>query len=495
VAGGGTAGVSAALSAARAGLRTLLLESQISLGGLATNCYVTGVAGMVEGNCKEWVDRLEVEGALIRRPHCPWIEPEKGKFMLERMLLEAGARILYGTYVIDAVVENNSITEIICHNKSGRMAVSSRMFIDATGDADLSAYAGVPCEVGSAEYAGLNMSTTLGFRMANVNMLKYGQAMQEWRSKETAKNKVPSKMTIITDLMEQAVQNGDVPYYIFPAALIYQIPGTKEEDADISVMTTHSFFPRNTDAEDLTRQIIEQHNQIDYMEKFFKKYVPGFEKARVTALACIHGVRESRRIIGEYVLKDEDLACGTKFEDAVMRFPEFFDTHHPTSSRLGFARHVHLKEPKGSAICRPAQCGGDIHPFVKMGGYEARVNGRDYCEVPYRSLVPLEIDNLLVAGRCVSAQFNAATATRLIGPCMSTGQACGIAAGLCLESGITPRALDGRLVRAKMIEQGVPLDKDLEGFWADMKKPVEGEPVILPGDFAGVLTADGKTQM
>jgi hypothetical protein len=495
VVGGGVAGVSAALSAARAGLRTLLLESQISLGGLATNCYVTGVAGMIEGNCKEWVDRMEAEGDLVRRPHTPSIDPEKGKFMLERMLLEAGARILYGVYVIDAVTENNCIKEVVCHSKSGRMGVSSRIFIDASGDADLSAYAGVPCEVGGSEFAGLNMSTTLAFRMANVNMVKYAEAIQEWKAEEAKKHQVPVKMTIMTDLVEKAVQNGDLPYYVFPAALIYQVPHTQLEDADIVVMTTHSFFPRNTDVEDLTRQIIEQHQQIPWMEKFFRKYIPGFERGRVIGIANIHGVRESRRIVGEYMLKDEDLACGTKFEDAVLKFPEFFDTHHPTSSKLGFVRHVHLREPKGSAVCRPAQCSGDIHPFVKMGGYEARTSGRDYCEVPYRSLVPLKIDNLLVAGRCVSAQFNACTATRLIGPSMNTGQACGIAAALCLKNGIIPRTLDGKLVRKAMIEQGVPLDKPFEGFWADMKKPVQGEPVILPGDFAGVLTADGKTQM
>jgi ribulose 1,5-bisphosphate synthetase/thiazole synthase len=154
VAGGGVAGVSAAVTAARSGLRTLLLESQISLGGLATNGYVTGVAGMIEGNCKEWLDKLDAEGNLYNTPHSPAIDPEKGKFMLESMLLEAGSRLLYGTYVIDAAVENNNIKEIICHSKSGRMSISARLFIDATGDADVAAYAGVPYEVGSPEFAG-----------------------------------------------------------------------------------------------------------------------------------------------------------------------------------------------------------------------------------------------------------------------------------------------------------------------------------------------------
>ncbi len=496
VAGGGVAGVSAALTAARSGLRTLLLESQISLGGLATNGYVTGVAGEVEGNCKEWLNRLDEDGSLYRQPHLPAIDPDKGKFVLEQMLLEAGARILYGTYVIDAVVENSNIKEVICHSKSGRMSISARIFIDTTGDADVSAYAGVPYEAGSAEYAGFNMSTTLAFRMANVNMTRYNEANKEWTVKESAKNVIRTKSGLVADLEDQAVQNGDLPYFIFPGALIYLVPGTKEEDADISIMITHSYNARNTDVEDLTRQIIEQHRQIAWMEKFFKKYVPGFEKSRVTGLANLHGVRDSRRIVGEYMLKDEDVFLSKKFEDGICRFPEYTGTHHPTSPRLGFCRHIHLSQPVSPATCRPANCTDDMHPFVKRGGYQAWPNRGGYCDIPYRSLVPLKVDNLLVAGRCCSAEFHATTATRIIAPCMTTGQAAGTAAGLCLKGGVIPRALDGKLVRKAMIEQGVPLDKEFKGFWAGMKKEKtemkEGEFVVLPGDFAARLTPDGK---
>jgi hypothetical protein len=496
IAGGGVAGVSAALSAARSGLRTLILENQISLGGLATNGLVNAVAGMIEGNCKEWIDRMESEGNLVRRPHLPAIDPEKAKFTLENMLLDAGARILYGTYVIDAVVENNRIKELICHTKSGKIAVSAKIMIDATGDADVASYAGAPYEVGSSHFAGLNMSTTMAFRLSNVNMVQYGEASQKWMAKETAGGKVRTKMSLVADLEEKAVQNGDLPFFIFPTALIYPVPNTPTEDADICVMTTHSFFTRNTDVEDLTRQIIEQHQQIGWMEKFFRKYVPGFEKCRISGIANLHGIRDSRRIVGEYVLKDVDVACGQKFEDGIAKFPEFFDTHHPTSPRLGFVRHVHLNEPCKPAVCRPAQCTDDMHPFGKQGGYEARVNPMEYCEIPYRSLVPLKIDNLLVAGRCMSAEFNAIAAVRVIATSMSTGQAAGVAAALCLKDGVTPRELDGKLVRKTLIDQGVPLDQEPSGHWADVKKHLKGEYVVLPGDFIGVKTPEGiRTHM
>ena len=490
VVGGGVAGVSAVVSAARSGLRTLLIESQISLGGLATNGYVNGVAGMIDGNCKEWLGRLDGEGYLYNRPHLPTFDPEKGKFILERMVLEAGARILYGTYVIDTTVEHSKIKEVICHTKSGRMEIAAKIVIDTTGDADVAAYAGVPYEVGSPEFAGLNMSTTLAFRMANVNMLKYGGAIKEWMAKETAEHKVPSKMSLIAELEEKAVQNGDLPFFIYPTALIYRVPQTPEDDSDVTVNMAHSFYTRNLDVEDLTKQIIEQHQQITWIEKFFRKYVQGFEKCRITGLANLHGLRDSRRIVGEYVLKDKDVACAKKFKDGVARCPEFFDTHHPTSPRLGFMRHIHLEEPQEPAVCRPAQCSGDMHPFVKLGGYEARVNPKEYCEIPYRSLVPLQIDNLLVAGRCVSTEFNANSAARIIAPAMSTGQAAAIAAAFCIKDGIVPRKLDGNVVRKAMIEQGIPLDKEPDGHWATVKE-FKGEYVVLPGDFIGVLSPDG----
>jgi hypothetical protein len=497
VTGGGVAGVSAALTAARQGLKVLLVESQISLGGLATNGYVNGIAGMIDGNCAEWLDKLEAEGALIRRPHQSCIDPEKGKLMLERMLLEAGVKILYGVYVTGVTVKNKNIKEITCHTTGGEMALSAKLFIDGTGDANLAAYAGVPYEEGGKDFNKLNMGTTLAFRMANVNMPKYGEANRDWMVKNADKRKGDYLTSLLTELEDTAVKNGDLPAFVFPTALIYQVPGTKPEDADICVMTTHSFNNHNTDVEDLTRQIIEQHRQIENMEKFFRKYAPGFEKARITGIAGLHGVRDSRRINGEYILKDEDVVGARKFDDGIARFPEFFDTHHPTSARIGFLRHIHVAQPKAPAVCRPAQCSEEMHPFGRPeGGYEARVNPLEYCEIPYRSLVPLKVDNLLVVGRCASAEFNAIAAVRVIATSMGMGQAAGIAAYLCLKNGLTPRKLDGKLVRQTMIEQGVPLDKEPSGHWADVKKELKGEFVVVGGDFVGVKTPNGiKTHM
>lgn len=492
--GGGVAGCAAATVAARRGLRVLLLEREISLGGLATNGYVTGIAGMVEGFSREWIERLNAEGDAIMRPKLPIFDPEKGKLMLERMILEQGGRILYGTYVVDVNIneEGNKIQNIVCYSKSGRMEIAAGIYIDATGDADVAAAAGVPYEEGSPEYAGLNMSTTLAFRMANVNFAKYRQAQAEWMKKELENYEVPRKYGLYAALQEEAVANGDLPFFIFPTALIYPVPNTPENDADVTVMTTHSFYTRNTDVEDLTRQVIEQHQQMLMVQKFMHKYVPGFENARITGIANLHGVRDSRRIVGEYVFKAADIVSGTKFEDGIARFPEMLDTHHPTSPRLGFKRHIHVREPQGSALCREPICGQDMHPFVRPVGLEARPDPRDYCEIPFRSLIPRKIDNLLLVGRCVSAEFDAVGAVRVIAPSMSTGQAAAIAAQICLEEGLAPKQIDGKRIRKAMIEEeGIPLDELPDGHWATVRE-TEGKYVVSSDDTVGIRTKDNR---
>jgi hypothetical protein len=155
-----------------------------------------------------------------------------------------------------------------------------------------------------------------------------------------------------------------------------------------------------------------------------------------------------------------------------------------------------MSEPKETAVCRPVQCTDEMHPYGIPGGYEARCNPLEHCEIPYRALVPLKVDNLLVAGRCASAEFNAIAAVRVIATCMTMGQAVGTAASLCIKDNIIPRELDGKIVRKAMIEQGVPLDQEPGGHWADVKKKLQGEFVVVPGDFIAVKTPDGiRTHM
>ena len=500
VIGGGCAGVAAGIASARRGLRTLLIENMTSLGGLMTNGYVTGPAGMIEGICKELLDRMRAKGLLYDTPHTPAVDPEKCKFEMETMLLQSGCRLLYGMHAVDVVMDGANIESVVCYSKSGRCEIKARYFIDASGDADIAAAAGVPYEVGDAEYMGLNLAHTMGIRMSNVNMAKYRAAMKVW----SEENKYSTKnLGMAGALMDKAVENGDLPYPLFPGGLIYQVPGTPDETADVSFNVAHSYYNHNLSVEDLSRQIVEQHQQNQWLEAAYRKYVPGFEDCRISGLGSLPGIRDSRRIVGEYIIKDTDIAGAVKFEDSIAKFPEVYDTHHPTSGYWGFRHHIHSKEPIPGAINITEPCDKAMHPFCppEEGSYSVYTNPTQYCEVPYRCIVPLKVDNLFVAGRCVSTQFHAMAAVRIITICMSTGQAAGIAAALCLANDARPRDLDGKLVRQAMIDDGVPLDRIPEGeYWSYLREAAKNdienhEFVRMRGDMVGVRLPDGSITM
>lgn len=473
VVGGGVAGVAAAIAAARNGADTLLVEKHTCLGGTATSGLVNGVAGIIEGLCQEFLDRMEAEGAVLRSRRLPTFDPEKAKYVLEQWTVEEGVRILYNTCAIDALIEGNVLKEVVFHNKSGKFAVQAKVVVDATGDADVAVYAGAPCTIGGKDFAGLNMATTLVFKLAGVNMRKYREAEKEYMAKTVQSETKPRRM--LAALQDEAILKGDLPYFIWPGALIYPIPGTSEENSEVTVTMAHSVYCRTLDGEDLTRQLIEQRQQIILLEKFFRKYVPGFENCRISGIASLLGVRDSRRIIGEYVLTAEDVAAARKFEDGVARSAEG-SFHHPTSRRIGvmMPAHMHVKRPLEPATCKPAECTAEMHPIGwPKGKYVVYVKPGEYWEIPYRCLVPLKIENLLTAGRCISTEFYAAWAVRVIASCMATGQAAGTAAAICVKNNITPRKLDGKTLRKRLIEQGVPLDKDItevDPCWAAIRQ-------------------------
>jgi len=436
IVGGGAAGFGAAISAARNGMNTLLVEQQGCLGGLVTLGLVNYLGSYREGVGQEFFDRLQSEGAL-----CGQIcDPEKTKLVMEQMVLESGAKILYWTYVIDAVVEGGAIKGVVAQNKSGRQTIMARVVVDCSGDGDVAAYAGAPYEVGSEEWEGYNMATSLDFRVGNVNYRKHRATPH------------PSMKAI----QMEAVQKGDLPYLIDGGhgmgggGYFGPLPGRPEDRAEVYVCIAHSRNCRTLDAEDLTRQVIEQRQQVHWLVNVFRKYVPGFEHCWLIEGAPMLGVRDSRRITGEYVLTGEDVVLARKFPDAVVRETHGFDIHHPTDADAGYVKHVHLPEPKEPAVCQPDG----------KGGWEARFKPGEYYEIPYRCLVPLKVDNLLVAGRCISTTFEAQSGTRLIMTCLNMGQAAGTAAALSVKNGVTPRELDVELLRKRLIEQGINLDRE-----------------------------------
>jgi hypothetical protein len=484
VCGGGPGGSAAAIASARAGKRTILLEVRESLGGLCTNGYITGIAGLVDGICKEWLERLDAEGHAVMQPHLPTVEPEFGKAMLEYMTLQAGCRILYGTHVVDCVKENNKIKSVIAYCKSGKIEVTGRIFIDATGDADLALAADVPCEVGSAEFLGLNQSVTMGFRLSYVNLKKYNEANAAWKKHPDYDLNDLKKRSLIVYNEHKAVANGDLHELLSPGNIVYPMPVGDPTCTDVTLDATHTFDCHNDDVVDLTRQIVDQRRKVIWFVDFLKKYVPGFETAVLTGVASMNGVRDSRRIVGEYILRDIDLALAAKFDDGIYQHTEFYDTHVPTPGHHTALRHIHYKEPVDPACCRPSQDDNDymMHPFVGPGGYEIRTNPRDYCEIPFRSLIARGVDNLMAVGRCCSAEYHALGSVRVIGPSMGMGQAAALGAALVIDQKLDAiRELDGKLVRQAMIHNGVALDKLPGGYWEQQR--------TLKGDFA-VSAAD-----
>lgn len=492
VCGGGPAGAAAGISAARSGKRVILLELRESLGGLCTNGYITGLAGIMDGISKEWLERLDAEGHAVLRPHLPVVEPEYGKAMLEQMLLQSGCRILYGAHVVDCEVVDGKIKSVIVYCKSGKVEVSGKVFIDCTGDADLAFAAGVPCEVGNAEFCGLNQSVTMGFRLSYVNMTAYNAGRIAWEAEEEAKPIEERKRYILGSELK-AIENGDLHEVLSPGNLIYQMPVGTPECTDVTLDATHTFDCHCDDIVDLTRQVVDQHRKVIWFVEFLRKYIAGFENCVLVNFAPMNGVRDSRRVVGEYIMTAADIAGARKFPDGIYQHNEFFDAHIPTPGLHTASRHVHLPEPVTPAICRPSQDDDDYmhHPFVALGGWEVRTNIREYCEIPYRSLIASGVDNLLCAGRCASADYHAIGSIRVIGTAMGMGMAAGIGAALTADEGIPCRELDGAKVRAEMIRRGVKLDELPGGYWKTLRE-TEGEFVVSHNDTATVVTPDGK---
>lgn len=500
VIGGGVGGCSAAIEAARKGAHTILFEKGVTLGGLATNGYVPQVAGAIEGICLEFTKRLDEMGQLRKIDPSkdyyrnPSFEPEYGKIALEDMLLEAGSRIIYDATCINVELaeDGKNISAVYFFTKGGIMRVKARIYIDATGDGDVSAMAGVPFEVGGQDFAGLNMATTQGSRWSGADLVKYQEAEKKWAEEQKAKG-VEKPLPLVYVLEEEAIQRGEMTRHVCNRVSGFFrviIPNTPMDNADFVTFSFHSYFCHNTDVEDITRQVLEQHQLMKQFHAFLKKHVPGFERLRLVGMGSLPGVRDSRRIFGEYMLKASDVAGGVKFEDGIARFPEMFDSHHPTSPEWFFMRHIHVSGPVGSAVCETEHIGKDcdarMHPFGVPAGVPARPDPKDWCEIPYRCLLPRGVDNLLTAGRCCSSEFHANGAMRIIGPAMGTGHAAGLAAAVCLEENIRPRDLEGTRLRRLLLDEGVDLDKPCDGYWEELRQ-TEGDYVINGGDFISIV--------
>ncbi|MGV3519243.1 FAD-dependent oxidoreductase [Luteitalea sp.] len=442
VVGGGNAGCTAAIAAARLGARVCLVERYGFLGGTATAAMVgpwmtyhagtADEAGRVTGAiAQEYVERLiGMDGSPGHLPdasdYVPTItpfDPEIHKWLLMAMCEEAGVQLLLHATFLDAIRDGARIAGVRVQTVSGPRDLRARRTIDCTADALVSHAAGVPCEQGNAE--GLVQPMTMMFRLSHVDL----DATAAWlrdhpdqvRTSLRPEQFSADALTAIAglwDLWQAARDAGEVD---IPREVVSLFRAAHLDEVTVNMTRVTGLNP--LDADDLTRAEVETRRQTMALLQFFRTRVPGFERCRLAATPAQVGVRESRRIVGEYQLTGDDLLYARTFPDGVARSAYPIDIHNPTGA--------------GTTTVRlPA--------------------GRTY-EIPYRCLVPLQVDDLLVAGRCISVTHEALASTRLTPTIMTLGQAAATAAVQSLHAGVAPRVIDTDALRASLVAQGVDL--------------------------------------
>lgn len=397
VGGGGLAGCAAAIAAGRQGASTILIERYGSLGGMATNGlvapfmkYHAGNKQLVSGLFQEIIDRLNnfSNDAIYIRA----FDPEALKMVLYDFLLESGVQLLLHSYITGVIKKDKNIKAIIIENKSGKSKIDGKIFIDATGDGDIGAKSGVQIQIGDDK--GQTQALTLMFRIGNVNIkqvIEYCKKNKEHFRFIEHDNIV--SIAGFSDLIEKERKNS-----IYSVPLDYIFFTTSPRKDIIVINSTRILNVSALNANDLTKAEIEGHRQAWMIFKLLKQNVPGFKNSYLMDTATQVGVRATRRIIGEYILTKEDILNCRKFPDAI----------------------AHNNYPI------------DIHSPVDKEGKWMPLPEGEYYDIPYGCLVVKGVDNLFVAGRCISCTHEAQGSIRIMPVCIATGEAAGRAASKCL---------------------------------------------------------------
>jgi hypothetical protein len=439
VVGGGPAGVCAAIAAARNGAKVLIVEQGNCLGGMATRglvapfmtCYdTTGEVMVIRGLFGEIVDRMvELGGAIhpseVRSgtPYTAWItaghdhvtpfDAEVLKYVLDVMCAEAGVKVLFHTSLVDAELRGNTVTGLRLLCREGLCRIGARVVIDATGDGDLSASAGAPCTFGNPDI-GVVQPATLFFHINNVDSPKLIADVQAHLHEFRKVNGVSYRALHWRVAEAEAAGEWDIAR---KSVNIYR--GVREDEWAVNCTRIMNVDATNT--ESLSAGEAEGRRQVRELMNFFHKYVPGCENATVKCSASTLGIRESRHVLGEYVLTADDLLHGEVPDDSILLASNSVDVH----GRNG----------------------------ANTTEYKTVENGQWY-GLPLRCLVPRDIEGLLVAGRAISATSDAAGAVRVMPPCMAIGHAAGITAAIAALGLTLPRNVDAAEVRSRLRNEG-----------------------------------------
>jgi hypothetical protein len=434
VLGGGPAGIAAASAAARNGASVLLAERYGFLGGMGTAAGVTNFCGLhanVFGDIRQVVhgvasdllarmrglDGLNEPHLVLGKTFAQAYDMSAFKCAADGLLVADGVRLLFHALAAGvAKTEDGRIDAVLLETKSGRMAVRGRVFIDCSGDADLAHWAGVPTEKG--DDSGSMLYPTLMFRVGEVDAARAGEA---WRT--------------IPRLMDDAQASGE---FTFPRRGAIVRPQKRAYEWRVNVTQLKKpdgSATDGTDARSLSEGEVEGRRQIvDYL-RFLREKVPGFEKAYALDIAPQLGIRETRRLVGEYMLTADDVLQCADFDDAI--------------GVNGWPLEKHVA--------------GDV-----QWAWPAIPASRGYNQLPFRMLLPRRssaqgVDNLLVAGRCASMTHDGQSAARVSGACFVMGQAAGTAAALALQSNRSLHELDNQKLRDRLVAQGA--------FLGDRERP------------------------
>jgi len=462
VVGGGAAGLCAAIASARNGARVLLIEREAFVGGLSAVLPWLGFHDRdyrlaVKGLALEMAHRLQAAGAasdFVLDPKCGSalsLDSHTWKCIAMAMLREADVSLLLEAQVIGAVRQGDRVTGVVVETKSGAERVDADIVVDCTGDGDVAARAGVPFDLGRPE-DGLVQTPTLAFRLGGVDRaafvagiknpaLKYREWLCPYPHLWEKMVRRLDRMPVIicggfAGLIEEARRRGELHV---PQTHIVGVKVHRDDEFIVGSTRVLGLDPTSGDSR--TAALATMYGQIPELVAFFRKYIPGCADAYLREISPLLGVRESRRIVGDCVLTEDDLVAGRRFDDAVA---------------MG-AYHIDIHRPAGT--------------WVQSRNVQAYA-------IPLGSLIARDMANLMMAGKCLSATHEALASTRVVPTCMAQGQAVGTAAALAVGAGRPVREAPFDRLRATLIEQGAELGDTL------------GEPNLVAIEEVGQLPLD-----
>lgn len=435
VCGGGFAGFAAAYAAAREGVRTLLIEREGALGGVGTNGLVNHILGVrsfendvlkqcvggvfaeIERRLLATGDGVDVRGVDPNlNPH-GWkkslaaglvFDGERMKLVLEQMLAEVGTEILYYTDIVDVIKDGTRLSGVVAHNKSGLSLICGKYFVDATGDGDVAALAGCGFEIGDAD-GGL-AAASLEMHVENVDTNALAAYMRD-TGDVRFKN-------LIGELKRQGK-------WIFPYDIFISVKLVRNDVYMIN--TIRQVGVNGTDAGSLAVATVEGRAENYRLLDLMRAYFPGFANATVRGIAPVVGVRETRRLHTQYVLRVQDIIDGTDFVDGIALSGYGWDMPNP-------------KNPS-------------VQPYH---GVKRRSR---FTQIPYRSLLPIGVSNLIAVGRCIGVEREALGVVRVMGPCLAMGECAGIAAKYAIAAKNDFTAVDVTALRERIVARGGIVDR------------------------------------